>query len=449
MTPSPTALHNRLTALLGTENAWMDEPATAGHAVASRRPAVVAAPGTAEQLAAVLALASREKLGVVPWGCGTQMHLGPPPNEYDMALSLRHLTRVLEYDSANLTLTAEAGLALREVYRLTIPGRQFLPLGYPGSEASLGGLLATNTSGVKRLRYGSLRDLLLGIRVALPEGELLRYGGRVVKNVAGYDLCKLYIGSLGAFGVVTEATFRLSMLPEEERLLVAAFPTPAQGMAAATAVRTAMLLPSTVALVSAPGWADALPVDMQPGQVALLVHVDGSHESVQRQIAEGEAICNAQGAAEAAALDGEALLTIWERQEVWRTSSPDSALLQVRVGVPPSNVEAALGLLNEAPEFCRPAGMWLADAGIGAVTARLPLDAQADDLAGQVQAWLGRVRARLDDQQGFAVVESAPEALLTQLDVWGKSPGARLLKRYKSRFDPQGVLNRGRYVGGL
>ncbi len=449
MTPSPTALHSRLTALLGAENAWMDEPTTAGHAVASRRPAVVAAPCAAEQVAAVLELASREKLGVVPWGCGTQMHLGPPPAEYDVALSLKHLTRVLDYDSANLTLTAEAGVALREVYRLTLPGRQFLPLGYPGSEASLGGLLVTNTSGVKRLRYGGMRDLLLGVRVALPEGELLRYGGRVVKNVAGYDLCKLYIGSLGAFGVVTEATFRLAMLPEDERLLAVAFPTVAQGMAAATAVRSAALLPSTVALVSAAGWADALPVGLEAGQAALLVHMDGSHESVQRQLAEGEAICTSHGAVQAATLSGEELLTMWERQEVWRTSAPDPALLQVRVGVPPSNVETALGLLDEAPRFCREPVRWLADAGIGSVTARLPLDAQADDLAAQVQAWLGSIRARLDDRQGFAVVESAPETLITQLDVWGASSGASLLKRYKSRFDPQGVLNLGRCVGGL
>ena len=447
MTFSPTTLHNRLTALLGTENAWMDEAATGGYAVTSRRPAVVAAPCTAEQIAAVLELASREKLGVVPWGRGTQMHLGPPPAEYDLALSLKHLNRVLEYDSANLTLTAEAGLALREAYRLTVPSRQFLPLGYPGSEASLGGLLATNTSSSKRLRYGGMRDLLLGIRVALPEGELLRYGGRVVKNVAGYDMCKLYIGSLGAFGVVTEVTFRLSMLPEEERLLVATFPTPAQATAAATAVRSAALLPSAVALVSAAGWTDSMPVALQSGQVALLVHVDGSQESVRRQIAEGEAIGAAHGAAQAATVDGEELLVLWERLEVWRTSAPDLGLVQVRVGVPPSNVDAALGLLNEVPGFCRRPVEWLADAGIGSVTARLPFDEQADDLAAQV--WLHELRARLRDQEGFAVVESAPEALKMQLDVWGTPPGAGLLKLYKSRFDPHGVLNRGRYVGGL
>ena len=449
MTPSPTTLHNRLTALLGADRAWMDEPATVAHAVGSRRPAVVAAPETAEQLAAVLELASRDKLAVAPWGCGTQMHLGPPPADYDVALSLRCLNRVLEYDSANLTLTAEAGLALREAYRLTVPDRQFLPLGYPGSEASLGGLLATNTSGVKRLRYGGMRDVLLGIRVALPEGELLRYGGRVVKNVAGYDLCKLYVGSLGAFGVVTEATFRLSMLPEAERLLVAAFPAPAQGTAAATSVRSAALLPSTIALVSEAGWADAMPLSLQPGQVALLVRVDGSHESVQRQIVAGETICSKHGAIEAVTLEGEALLGLWERQEVWRTASPDPALLQVRVGVPPSSVEPALGLLDEAPAFCREPVRWLADAGIGSLTARLSIDAQADDLAAQVQAWLDGLRKRLDEQQGFAVVESAPESLITQLDVWGAPPGAGLLKLYKSRFDPRGVLNRGRYVGGL
>lgn len=449
MTPSPTALHNRLTALLGADNAWMDEPAIAAHAVASRRPAVVATPETAEQVAAVLELALRDKLAVVPWGCGTQMHLGPPPAEYDVALSLKHLNRVLDYDSANLTLTAEAGLALREAYRLTVPDRQFLPLGYPGSEASLGGTLATNTSGVKRLRYGGMRDLLLGIRVALPEGALLRYGGRVVKNVAGYDLCKLYIGSLGAFGVVTEATFRLSMLPEEERLLAAAFPTPAQGMAAAVAVRSAALLPCTVALVSAAGWSDAVPMSLQSGQVALLVHLDGSHESVQRQIAEGEAICASHGAAEAAALDGEALLALWERQEVWRTASPDPALLQVRVGVPPSSVEKALALLDEVLGISGEPARWLADAGIGSVTARLLIHDHASDLEAQVLSWLDGLRAQLDDLQGFAVVESAPNVLITKLDMWGTSPSAGLLKLYKSRFDPHGVLNRGRYVGGL
>ena len=447
MTSSPTAVHDDLASLLGTENVWIDEPATSGYAVASQRPVVVAAPSAAEQVAEVLELASRDKLSVVPWGAGTQMHLGPPPAEYDVALSLKHLNRVLEYDSANLTLTAEAGLALREAYRLTVPGRQFLPLGHPGSEASLGGLLATNTSGGKRLLYGGVRDLLLGIRVALPEGELLRYGGRVVKNVAGYDMCKLYIGSLGAFGVVTEATFRLAMVPEQERLLVAAFPTAAQAMAAAAAVRSASLLPSAVALASAAGWADALPTALHTGHAALLVHVDGSHESVRRQIAEGEAICDAHGATQAATVDGEELSTLWERLEVWRRSSPDPGLVQVRIGVPPSSVEAALGLLNEVPGFCRQPVSWLADAGIGSVTARLPFDAQADHLAAQV--WLHELRARLQDQEGFAVVESAPEALIRQLDVWGSPPGAELLKLYKSRFDPHGVLNRGRYVGGL
>ena len=447
MTASATALYGRLTALLGTENTWMDEPATTGYAVASRRPAVVAAPCAAEQVAEVLELASREKLAVVPWGRGTQMHLGPPPAGYDVALSLKHLNRVLEYDSANLTLTAEAGVALREAYRLTMPERQFLPLGYPGSDASLGGLLATNTSGGKRLRYGGMRDVLLGIRAALPEGELLRYGGRVVKNVAGYDMCKLYIGSLGAFGVVTEATFRLSMLPETERLLVAAFPAAAQAAAAAAGVRSAAMLPSTVALASAVGWTDSMPVGLHSGQVALLVHVDGSPDSVRRQITEGEAICAAHGAVQAATVEGEELLALWQRQEDWRTSAPDSGWVQARIGVPPSQVEAALDLLNEVPGFSRRAVSWLADAGIGSVTARLPFDAGADDLA--VQVWLHELRDRLRDLEGFAVVESAPEALITQLDVWGTPPGAGLLKLYKSRFDPHGVLNPGRYVGGL
>src|SRR2546425_2845937 len=187
-------LRRHLEGLVGTDNVWTDEAHLAAHAVDGRQPRFVVQPETMAQAAEILTLAGRERFAVVPWGQGTQMHLGQTPTRYDLALSLAQLTRVVDYDIANLTLIAEAGMPLSEVYRLTTPWQQFLPLGYAGTAASLGGLLVTNTSSVKRLRYGGGRDLVLGVRVGLPHGALAHFGGRGGENGAGYDMNKLFIG---------------------------------------------------------------------------------------------------------------------------------------------------------------------------------------------------------------------------------------------------------------
>src|SRR5262245_35529740 len=244
-------LRRHVAELVGSDNVWTDDVRLTAHAIDRRQPRLVVQPETTAQAVDILALAGRERFAVVPWGQGTQMHLRQNPERYDLALSLAKLTRVVDYDVANFTLIAEAGMPLCEVYKLTTPCQQFLPLGYAGTTASLGGLLVTNTSSVKRWRYGGVRDLVLGVRVALPDGALVHFGGRVVKNVAGYDMNKLFIGSLGAFGVVLEATYRLATLPEDDRVLAVLFPTLAQATAAAAALRAAPMLPSELLLMQA------------------------------------------------------------------------------------------------------------------------------------------------------------------------------------------------------
>src|SRR5215470_15951470 len=288
------ALRRHLTGLVGSDYVWTDDVRLAAHAIDRRQPRLVVQPETTAQAADIIALAGRERFAVVPWGQGTQMHLGQPPTRYDLALSLARLTRVVDYDVANLTLIAEAGLPLCEVYRLTTPCQQFLPLGHAGTAASLGGLLVTNTSGVKRLRYGGVRDLVLGVRVALPDGAVAHFGGRVVKNVAGYDMTKLFIGSLGAFGLVLETTYRLAALPDDDRVLAVTFPTLAQATAAVVALRATPLLSSAVLLLHADvaaAWATALPLAVQAPQVVLLLNYDGIRESVARQIRDSRTLC--------------------------------------------------------------------------------------------------------------------------------------------------------------
>jgi glycolate oxidase FAD binding subunit len=432
----------------------LEDAQTAAFAIAGRKPGAVVCPETVEQAAEIVTLAGRERLAMVPWGQGTQMHLGQAPQRYDLALSLAGLRRLVAYDVANLTVSAEAGLPLREVYRVSVPERQFLPLGFPGTTASLGGLLVTNTSGVKRLRYGSLRDVLLGVRVALPDGALVRFGGRVVKNVAGYDMNKLFVGSLGAFGVVLETTYRLATLPEDDRILAVAFPTLAQAVAVAATVQGAQLLPSALFLLSAHAVAacavvSSLPV--QSEQVVLLLNFDGTHEAVERQVRDSQAFCQQHGALEEALLTGADLLSLWECQEAWRAAphAAEPARLQVRLGVLPSHLEDAIRHLTTTA-FCQQDVRWLADYGAGQIWAHLPLEQlPAADLSQTVATWLQQVRMQIRVWHGYCVVEYAPATLRQQLDVWGDTPGQQLLRLYKGRFDPQAVLNPGRYVAGL
>jgi glycolate oxidase FAD binding subunit len=413
----------------------------------------VVQPTTTDQVAAVLAFAASERLAVVPWGQGTQMHLGGLPQRYDIALSLAGLNRMVEYDSANLTLIAEAGIPLRDVYRTTIPERQFLPLGFPGTAASLGGLAVTNSSGVKRARYGSMRDLLLGVRVALVDGSRVRYGGRVVKNVAGYDMNKLFIGSLGAFGVVLETSYRLAALPEDDRLLAVVFPSRTQALAAAAAVWASQLQPSAITLWSAAACGTTtLPLTVAEEHVALILNCDGLHEAVERQLRDSQAICHEHGATEATCLSGEDVLALWECQERWH-HAPDAEAppcVQLRLSVLRSQIDTALDTVTTLLPCCQRGAGWMTDYVQGQLYLHVSLTAsEVESHIAEVRFWLRQLRLYARDWHGACVVEYAPTALRAHLDMWGDLAGAPLLRLYKERFDPHALLNPGRYVAGL
>jgi len=452
MMSSPDVLIPRLEALLGASAVRGSAADLAAYAIGDCQPTVAVQPETAEQVVEVLSLAAREQWAVVPWGRGTQMHLGGMPARYDLALSLAGLNRIVEYDAANLTLIAEAGAPLREAYRQSLPERQFLPLGFAGTQASLGGLLATNTSGVKRARYGGLRDLLLGVKVALPEGALVRFGGRVVKNVAGYDMNKLFVGSLGAFGVVLETCYRLAAMPEDDRLLAVVFPQLSQAVAAAAAVQASPLQPSALMLLTAEAATAARPLAVETDQIALLLNVDGPHEAVERQLRDAEALCEQHGGRDTERISGEALLSVWEARERWQAAplASEPARLQVQLGVLPSHLEAALRALAVLPPFASGAVSWWTDYVHGQVVAHMPLGvSESGDWLRAVRAWLTQLRTQARGWHGYCNLTAAPPHLRRGLDMWGESSGDALLRLYKQQFDPRAILNPGRSVAGL
>ena len=202
--------------IVGAENV---REASGEDAVDGVEPSVVVEPATIEEISEVMKLASREGLAVSPRGGGTKMGLGNPPREVDLILSTARMDEVIEHVPGDQIVRAQAGLKLEDLQEKLAESDQMLGVDPPEEGATIGGVVAANSSGPRRLRYGTVRDLIIGIKIVLADGTVAKAGGKVVKNVAGYDLSKLFTGSLGTLGVIAEANFRLHPIRETARTI--------------------------------------------------------------------------------------------------------------------------------------------------------------------------------------------------------------------------------------
>ncbi|MGH7389806.1 MAG: FAD-binding oxidoreductase, partial [Candidatus Rokuibacteriota bacterium] len=257
-----------------------DTAALAAAVVDGRRPRWVVTPRSVEQVAAVLALARDEGLAVVPRGSGSALDLGPPPAAFDIVLDTRGLGRVVDYNPDDLTVSVEAGVTAGALDGRLRPRRQWLPIDPPGAATrTLGGLTATGAAGPLRLRYGTLRDLLLGVRFVQADGVVTWGGARVVKSVTGYDVPKLMVGGLGTLGVLVEMTFRLHPRPPGETTWLASFPAADGAQAFVAAVLDSPLQPNRLEALNGVALR-ACTVDPAPVAVAVTI---GSVEAAVRE----------------------------------------------------------------------------------------------------------------------------------------------------------------------
>jgi glycolate oxidase FAD binding subunit len=241
-----------LKGMVGESNVIQDPDRLRAYAVDGLAPQAIVCPGSAAEISGLFLYANTEKLAIVPRGSGTKMAAGGIPPRIDLVLSTVRLNRIVDYDIANLSLTAEAGLTLADVQKRLAGENKgyFLPLDPPYSEkATLGGVIAANASGPKRYIYGTARDLLLGLKAVTPTGDIVSFGGKTVKNVSGYDMTKLMIGSWGGLGVITEITTKLLPLPEASATVLISFATPAAAGLFIRKIIHSALLPSAVELL--------------------------------------------------------------------------------------------------------------------------------------------------------------------------------------------------------
>jgi len=396
--------------------------ATAADAIDGVEAQMVAEPGTAEDLARALRWAHAAGVKVSPRGGGTKMGWGNPPAACDLVLSTARLNRVLEHAWADMTVIVEAGCRVADLQKTLAEHGQRLALDPLWPErATIGGILSTNDSGTLRARYGSLRDLIIGITVALPDGTLAKSGGKVVKNVAGYDLAKLFTGALGTLGVIVQAIFRLHPLPRESRSL--SFSGTPESL-------NQLLLAIQASKLTGTG----LQLRVAQGSAHLDVRFDGTAAGIQAQVKQVQQIAGSMAASDAPA-------NAWtSHQAIWDGATP--ALL-TKFSVLPAQFAAVCALV-ERSAGAQTLAWKIVVQGVGTGYARLEGNEQG------LRTALLTLRDELAKMGGTLVVLGCPVAVKRGLDAWGPPSDAQpLMVRVKQRFDPDGTLNPGRFVGGI
>lgn len=409
-------------------------PASPGDAVDGVIPKYVVEPTSLQEVAAALKVAQENGLTVVPRGLGRHMAIGNPPERVDVVLSMERMDRVLAYEPADMTVRVQAGCALSTLGAALYEGNQWLPLDPPHTpRTTVGGALATNLSGPLRASQGTARDLLIGIRTVGPDGTIVSGGGKVVKNVAGYDLPKMHIGALGTLGVIVDATFKVRPRPQHEGAIEITCESERQAADLSLRLRDA----------SEPFW---LQIANDAGTATgwrVLAGAGGREEDVASALEQYRSIALSVSALTRPFPDAAQI-----RHEVADASAhPDNIVLRVatlptRIGDVLADLSREAGRIGSVPRLH-------ADPISGVVRAGIHPDA-SEHLAELVS----ELRPKLERDGGSLVVERATPTQKKQLaeagDVWGE-PGAALplMRGLKEAFDPASRFAPGRFVGGL
>ena len=413
-------------------NEALARPAGSADTVGGRRPGWVVAPGSVDALAAVMRTCHEQELSVVPRGEGSKLDWGQAPSAFDVLLDIGRLAGIYHHYVDDLVVTVGAGTPVRSVQAVLSRSRQRVAIDPASVDATIGGILATGESGPLRLAHGSPKDQLLGIEFVRSDGVIAHSGGRVVKNVAGYDLGKLLCGSFGTLGIITSATFRVQPMPAMQAWVTRTVSTPLEVRDIVDAVSSSPLAPAAIE-IDLPPMYFAPPIPHQRsdsdahglGTVGVLL--EGSLEGVASRVA-----------ALITLLGGDA--TPHSQPPEWWGRYPfEPDHISLKIAAPIADLHAAIYALRDA------VGATVAvrgSAGVGVVYAAIPAN-------GAETGVIEIVRHTLIARGGSCVVLDAPTGVREALDMWGPVAAIGLMRSVKKQFDPRRRLAPGRFVGGI
>ncbi len=421
-------------------------------AVAGVLPTLHVRPTSVSELQQIVGWACDQDMAVAATGGGTKLGIGNPPSRLDLLIDMSALDEVVDYDREDLVLTAQAGITIQKVQSLVREDSLVLPMDPPSAHrATMGGVMVCADHGPRRRHYGGVRDLVLGLKVVFPDGSLGTFGGSTLKNVAGYDVGKLLVGSLGSVGIVAQITVRLLPAPACEDLLLAALPSLESGGRVAAGVLDSPLLPLSLALVS-PECASLLDLGKQlsitAGSYLMLVALEGHPAAVERQARDISRICEEGGSATAARRASEIGVP---PSEVWESSATlrDRMLARdahagFRCTVPLALVSELAFAVEGHAQATSVEASYTMDCGTGY------LEAYAAGEGSALRTFAEGVRADAERRGGALTVLDGWSELGGEFDAWGTPRSDYgLMRAVKQKYDPKGIMNPGRFIGGL
>jgi glycolate oxidase FAD binding subunit len=425
-TKSESGLHSslryKIIAIVGNEHV---HPATPADAIAGMQPRLVIEPGTETELADVLHLLNDAGLAVIPRGGGTKLAWGNPPARADVVLSTARLTEIIEHAWADLTVSVEAGCTIQRLQETLAQHGQRLALDplWP-EKATVGGVLAVNDSGSLRLRFGALRDLIIGATIALPDGTLASSGGKVVKNVAGYDLPKLVTGAFGTLGVIVRAVFRLHPRPHNTRSFSVTHADACEAQRFVLAVQDSKLAHTFLQSGFSGG-------DKPESEILF----EGTEAGLSAQHAQLQALA-------APATVSEASSSVWSAREDLFNMLDPAATAIAKISILPANLARTIEMVERS---ARTHQLQWSALFYATGLAWLRLDGKPTP----IRETLNGIRVSLQPQDGTLVVIHRPDKM-PALDTWGPPSDAfPVMKAIKQQLDPKSTLNPHRFVGGI
>jgi len=459
-----------------------DPETLSAYAVDGLAPKAVAFPETLEHVSQVVKTAQKEKWAVLPWGSGSKIGVGNPPSHTDLVISTSRLNKIIDMDTANLTVTAQAGVRFRDL-QTSLAGEEnrcylpyespstvsdeavcsdrdymgcFIPMMPPFSHsATLGGIIAANSSGPVRLLYGLPRDMVLGVRYVAADGEIVGLGGKTVKNVSGYDMCKLMIGSRGTLGILGEMTLRLLPLPERFGTCLSGFSGLEEASRFVDRVFETKLLPSALELMN--GRSNGLLVEeggLEMGNRGYVVAVglEGFEEAVERMGQEIEEMASASGAQNNVHLPDDPHRIFWDAYSnlVPKLSAQYPEMVSMKLNYPISEYLDVIQLLGSLCGEQELRHVLQTHTGSGVTMVHFLLEPGDEKSADGVVYVAEKLLEKCQSISGNLVVERASARVKERLPVWGVPPqDLVIMKRIKEQMDPSGLFSPGRFVGGI
>jgi len=453
MSSASTSISARVAGIAGAQNAIVDPAALDGYAIGGKIPAAATRVESAEQIAEIVKFAVAGKLAVVACGARTKLDMGAAPRQYDLALDVTRLDRIVAYDPGDMTLSVEPGIPLHRIQSALAEHRQFLPLVVPFMDrATAGGTVASGVDSPLRQFYGTARDYVLGIEFVSGDGAAAKSGGRVVKNVSGYDVHKLMIGALGTLGVLTRINFRTFPLPAATRAIVATFDDAARAVELRHAVAGSPLRPLVLEIVS-PHAAELLGGRGLASNRGwpVIASFAGTAKALERSARDIQKMAERIGATAFASSDDEPSLAAPDRTSEFASvalgSSPAATVL--KLSVLPSHMHAMLDAAAKAADAAQL--NWAAAArGVGIIYFALLPSEQNDDTLARAGRATNEIFAQCAALDGNVTIPRCPAEWKSALPIWGPERGdLGPMRALKKVFDPHGVFSPGRFMGGI